>query len=665
MFLAVTFLAPIAGIIAGAIAVPLLVSLYFLKLRRRPVRVSSTLLWKSAVKDLQVNTPFQWIKFNWMLLLQLLIVILLVLAIARPAMDLEQLPSERVIVVIDGSASMGARDAGEDIGGESRLDRAKMLARELVRRATNEGAEVMVISFGSEARTLTTFTGDGGQAEAAIEAINQSDQEGRLIQALRVVEAYLLRIGEGGEGASEGGARVVVISDGQADPDRSSTVVQPSLRGAEVTFLRVGPEEEASKKNLGIVALAARRDYEDPGTVRVFVRVQNASDLEGASVIVGTLDGSEIYREAFSLGGNQEWADSFSIQTRVGGLLEIELDSDDALASDNRASLVIEAVDGARIAVVQPGAATTASEYALRDVLAALEPAELRAFTETEYTSSAGAEFWARFDLIVFDRVKPEQLPTTATLSFGAGLPIPGLLVGVSEEFRDRVTPVSIWQRTHPVMRYVTLGDVRIGSPFEVGYEGDENANVVTEELASGPAGALVMLVEAGGLRRLVVGTDLGRSNWWRELAFPVFMANAVDFLTLSGESAAGRGYRTNEAVVVGGFEPGIEVSIEGGPDEPRTVAATERGEVRAGVFEQVGVYQIGSADSGLLIGVNLLSVEESKIDTSEQLDVAGADAEAAGLGAAAPREIWRWFVLVAMVLGVIEWWLYARQMRV
>ena len=56
-------------------AVPIgIVLLYFLKLRREPVEVPSTYLWARTVEDLHVNSLFQRIRQNLLLLLQLLVI---------------------------------------------------------------------------------------------------------------------------------------------------------------------------------------------------------------------------------------------------------------------------------------------------------------------------------------------------------------------------------------------------------------------------------------------------------------------------------------------------------------------------------------------------------------------------------------------------------------
>ncbi|MFW5653950.1 MAG: BatA domain-containing protein [Planctomycetota bacterium] len=49
------FAAPGFAILVGAILVPLLVLLYFLKLKRREQAVPASFLWSTAIRDMQAN----------------------------------------------------------------------------------------------------------------------------------------------------------------------------------------------------------------------------------------------------------------------------------------------------------------------------------------------------------------------------------------------------------------------------------------------------------------------------------------------------------------------------------------------------------------------------------------------------------------------------------
>ncbi|HZY84219.1 MAG TPA: BatA domain-containing protein, partial [Gemmataceae bacterium] len=43
---------------------PLLILLYFLRLKRKPLKVPSTFLWRKSIEDLHVNSLFQWLRDN-------------------------------------------------------------------------------------------------------------------------------------------------------------------------------------------------------------------------------------------------------------------------------------------------------------------------------------------------------------------------------------------------------------------------------------------------------------------------------------------------------------------------------------------------------------------------------------------------------------------------
>src|SRR5512145_2813205 len=96
------FLAPAA--FAFAAAIPVVILFYLLK-RKRVVRlVASTLLWQRFLADTQASAPFQRLRKNWLLILQLILLALAVLALGRPYFATQVKPARLRVIILDASA---------------------------------------------------------------------------------------------------------------------------------------------------------------------------------------------------------------------------------------------------------------------------------------------------------------------------------------------------------------------------------------------------------------------------------------------------------------------------------------------------------------------------------------------------------------------------------
>src|SRR5688572_18480717 len=113
-----SFLSPIA--FAFAATLPVVVIFYLLKRKRVVKLVSSTVLWQKFLAETQASAPFQRLRHNWLLVLQILLLLLAVLALSRPYFATKAKNSQLRVVILDASASMQSTDETP-----SRFERAR------------------------------------------------------------------------------------------------------------------------------------------------------------------------------------------------------------------------------------------------------------------------------------------------------------------------------------------------------------------------------------------------------------------------------------------------------------------------------------------------------------------------------------------------------------
>jgi len=669
----VSFLSPLFAAAVAAVVIPALLILYFLKLRRREEIVPSTLLWKRAVQDLQVNAPFQRLRKSLLLFLQLAVLALAVLALARPIVQSTAMEADRLVLLIDQSASMNTQEADG-----TRLELAKEQAARLVRTLNRRNAgwrsfltfgaaetrtQAMVIAFAERARIVSPFTTNTAELVGLIERIEPTDGGTDLREALELAEAYMsppAMTTDQTPVPAASAARLILISDG-----RIAHLDEVVLKSGTLEFLRVGQTAD----NVGITALRTLRNYERPELLSIFLTVRNFGpapiETDVSLYVDGTLTAVRSVRlaaqppaatqptappEALTEGSS---AVSLSIELPLdrGAVLEARLARDDRLAVDNRAWAVIPPPRKLRVLTV------TEKNYFLDSVLRGLPLEDFPFATPAQYEANAGQAYEAdgasRFDVVIFDKVRPVRLPAGNFLFLGATPPLPGFPDGKPDE---NFAPIW-WEETHPLLRHVALDGVVVARGLTLPVPRQ------AEVLIEGPRGPVLARYAAEGRHCVVLGFAVEQSNWWSKPSFPVFMYNAIRYLGGGAEAADGplRPGQTLRFPAPAGVE---SLTLTRPDARTETLRVDTSGTAYYGNTDRVGVYAV---DGGLpgrdRFAVNLEDERESDIApppgplTIDRQPVAELNA----IRTATP-EVWRWFVGAALALLLFEWWVYNRR---
>lgn len=718
-----TFLTPGAGLLAAGVGLPVLLALYLLKLRRRSVRVTSTMLWEQAANDLQVNVPLRWLRSSWMLLLHALILLLFAFAIARPVTTVEGVVSDRVVIVLDASASMNARTSDD----ASRLDAVKAdaadFARSLAARPDPPAVGVVVVTGGARtALPMTPLSGGGLGASPglravldAIEAITPTDIAGTpeaVAEALLIAEETA-GVGRGSSTTQEvvaddsngfgprPPAAIVVYSDHAAIPNpggvtaTSPGTLRPETRpsGAAVVWRGSGSAADPDAWNAGVVAMSASRDFDDPSLVRVFARVMTTRRGVLDIPVAIEVDGEALGVEAVAVSAARTDAGdalagglSRSIRLPGRGIVTVRTPAGGAYAGDDSASFVTES--GRAPAVLLVGDDPTGSgrptiDPFLADVFGVLDTSLITSITAARYDGAPAADL-ARYDVVVLDRVTTTRGIVRPTLSFFSRFASDGD-AGV-RTFAPAITP-GTWDRDHPTLRNAPLDTLLVtrALPWWDGEAIAETADGVPliSDVRAGEAYGVMELERSQPARRdaahIAVHFPLDSSNWPLQVSFPIFLVESMDALIAAGRPGNAGVVRTGAAASVRLGRPNAAARLEpisvsegvvgGGVLEATADAA---GVVRFGEVDRAGVYA-ASAGGGteLPVATAVLSKRETVEAGIAPVLVGVGDPDNAddsvGDGATAitaERELWPWFVVAATALLLAEWVIYAFKMR-
>jgi uncharacterized membrane protein len=607
-----SFLAPFA-LAFFALSVPL-VLLYFLKVRRRERMVSSLLLWHTSVRDREASTFFQRLHRDPLLLLQLLALLALALALARPVATVMGQGARKIVVVLDTSASMKARDVSP-----SRFEAARAGAASLV-RGLGEGAEVMVIEAGAQPKVTAALARHRERALAAIRAAQPHDLPTRVQEAVRTARALV---------AAEPRAEIHVFTDGAYTLPQSPDIADPRVR-----WIGVG----RGGQNVAITSLSIRKNYYGAFDYQAFVSLVNYSAEPQTFGFRLEIDGQSIAEKDVTLEPSVRRSVVLPFSHNGGGTVTARLKVDDDLAVDNVAYAVLPPPRKIAVMLVSAG------NLFLEKVLTTDPQVSLDVRTPDQYQGGMGDA-----DVVVLDSVTPPRVGAGRFVFVNVVPPdVPLEVLGRLER-----PTIMDWDRSHPVMRHVEFAKVTIEDAMRI------RPLAAGRPVVEAMGGPLVYALEEPDRKALFVGFDLFKTDFPLRIAFPLVLSNTLRWLHPAGLDQASFQFATGQPILLPAPHgvTTVTVTTPGG----RTVQGrVTRGMVSFTETDETGIYTLATSRGETRVAANLADADESNL-VPHPLPVASAHGPAAA-PVPVQRELWPLFVTLALLFLAVEGALYWRR---
>ncbi|MCA9913617.1 MAG: VWA domain-containing protein [Anaerolineae bacterium] len=622
-----SFLTPLA-FLAALLAIPI-VLLYMLRLRRREQVVSSNFLWQQILQDREANTPWQRLRRNSLLLLQLLILALLVLALARPVQIVPTISAQKTVILLDASASMNATDLA---AGRSRFAEAQQQALNILSEAGTED-QISLIRVGSTVDPLMSYTNDFAALREAILSAEPGQGRGDWETALTLAAA-------GAAGADS--FRIILITDGGIDV----TDVLPE----NIPQPFVIPVGQASD-NLAITALAT--DSLPGQAPQLFVQVRNYSEEPAEVAVLIRLDGEIWDSSTQTISGSSQRSFVFQVDQDFQ-TVQAELILDDSvpdyLALDNVAYAVATERQTRRLLLL-----SAERSVFVEQVLRSLP--EVQVFQGDTSRATLPEQ---PYDIYVFNGWLPAALPDADMLILNP--PQSTSLFTLGDAVED-VGAIRIADGSHPLAAFLNVSAVNL-----LRYRPVSNAPWAVPILRV-ESGAVLLAGEIGNQQIALLPFDLRESDLPLQVAWPVFMANALDWFApadLLLQTAVGVG----DPVAITPPLNADRVQIIPSQSDARFVDVTGSA-LSFSDTQQPGIYQVAAFAGDEPVAEQAFSVNlfgsESRIAPRPPQDLvlgggsATADEQEEPLGL---REYWWILALILLGLLVLEWSLYYRGLR-
>ena len=587
--------------------IPVIIIMYLLKQKAVDTPVSSLFLWREMYRNVEANTPWEKLKKNWLLILQILTLIVLVFALTSPYILSGSVGADHAIIVIDNSAGMNASYDENN----TRLQHAVEEAQDYV-RSLKTGTGISIITSNNKATLVLSNSDDKSQALNELKAIEPTYVAGDCTPGIEMVKAMQTQWES---------VETVCFTDTNVSMEQ----IQGYIVDMYVPVENAGVEYVGHGMNNGkLVVLAKIANYGAEERVMDVNLYGDDELLQIKSVIVAGGESQVVYFDKVDFAGKA---------------LSVEITGQDAIKEDNICYDVLEDEQITKVLLMTEANVYLEKALMLVDGIEITKSNDIASFTD--FTTQ-------EYDLYIFDGMVPDVLPAEGNMMFmnvecdalyETISPMGGVMVATAkhtvteylEDLTFGVSSVYALEKPEWAETFLKVGDATVG------FIGKKDAQTVC-----------------------VMGFDFHNSDLPLKMEFPILVYNMVNECTSSGligETVVNAG----DTVSVNG-KLNVKLPTMIMPDGSRE----ELGDYRINYTNTyaLGVYEVEQNQNGEMVksafAVNF-PASESKV-TQAPLAVMGEDSETVKTTVTGMLDLRNLIIIIALGLLGIEWIAYIRR---
>ena len=593
--------------LAFVILVPVIIIMYMMKQKAKEQKVSSLYLWSEMIKNDRANTPWEKLKKNWLMILQIITLLVLIAALTSPYFLSGLVSSGKACIVIDSSASMKfLYDENQ-----TRFDKAKEEAISYVRKLKN-GTEISLITSDKNAILLSGKSQNKNEIIDMIKNLEVSNYPGDASEGVSMAKALAL---------DSKGLQTLVITDSTIDVENLDAMVvdvYSDIPNVAVEYVSHG------FKDSELDVLVKVTNFSNEQVKRDVSLYQGENLLVTKEVEIEANSSEVVYFEDVDMDGSVYFA---------------QVSGKDACDDDNISYDVLS--DGSERRVLLMTRANVYLEKALN-----LIPGI--AVTKSEDISSLDDFAKQEFDLYIFDSMVPSTLPKQGNIIiFGSECEE---IAQIDDYIADGRIIYGLESKTTKYLDGLSFG---VSNTYS--YRVPEYATpfLATNGISEGDTANVAFIGEKQGRTYAMIGFDLHNSDFPLYMEYPLLMYNLVNECVSSGI--------TSNYVYFSGDAVAVNANIEG--SLPNVIKpggeVTELTDYRYNFSDtkEYGVYSISQTvrdnEETSTFTVNY-PISESKIDTHPSMIVTDSDkvvTEVKGI-----FNLRNFIIVLALLLLALEW---------